>query len=209
MKNLYIIGARGYGREVYNIFVYSKNEYPEIECKGFLDDNPDVLKGFNGYPPIISSVEEYEPQENDLFICALGEPKWIRYYTSIIEKKGGKFFSLISPLACIGTNTIIGDGCIIGRYVVITTDVIIGKHTSMGVFTNIGHDVTIGDCCHLGAYTFVAGRCHIGDEVTIHPRVNIVPNKNIGDKAVIGVASVVLKNVKSGDTVFGVPAKKI
>ena len=87
MKKLLIIGARGAGREYYNCFLECKKNLKNIECIGFLDDKSDALDEFDGYPPIIGTVEEYMPTENDVFICALGDPKWVKYYTEIIEKK--------------------------------------------------------------------------------------------------------------------------
>ncbi len=43
----------------------------------------------------------------------------------------------------------------------------------------------------------------------IHPSATILPGLNIGDEAVIGAGSVVLNDVKEGDTVFGVPARVV
>lgn len=209
MKHLYIIGARGCGREVYSFFLECKNSMKDVECKGYLDDKKDALDGFEGYPPIISSVEEYEPQVDDVFICALGDPKWVKHYTQIIESKGGEFISIISPIASIGRNTKIGKGCIVHGWTAISSDISIGNHVYVGVFSNLGHDVKIGDYCHIGAYSFFGGASAIGDCVTIHPRANILPHKNVGDNAIVGAASVVIKNVKPNTTVFGVPAKEI
>ena len=209
MRNLYIIGARGCGREVYNFFKECQPNISDVKCIGFLDDKKDALDGFKGYPPVISSVESFTPNEDDVFICALGDPKWVRHYTSIIEEKGGKFISLISPHASIGRNTTIGDGSIIPGWTVISSDIKIGKHVYVGVFCDFGHDAIIGDCCHIGPYTFLGGGVNVGDCVTIHPRVNVLPHKNIGKNAVLGASSVVIRNVKQGQSVFGVPAKVI
>ncbi len=209
MKNLYIIGARGCGRETYNLYLECKDHLPEVKCAGFLDDKLDALDNYTGYPPIISSVEDYLPKENDVFICALGDPKWVNHYTSIIKRKNGEFISLISPHAYIGSNTIIGEGCHIARWSIISCDCKIGKHCYIGAFSDIGHDVQIDDDCHLGAYTFIGGNALIQDNVTIHPRVNILPGKKIESESVVGAGSVVIRNVKKGTTVFGNPAKVI
>ena len=209
MKKLYIIGARGCGREIYSFFKECSAHLRDVECAGFLDDKTDALADFPGYPPIVSSVEAFEPGEDDVFICALGDPKWVQHYTRIIEAKGGKFISLISRSASIGMNVKIGDGCIIPGWTVISSDVTIGRHVNIGVFSDIGHDAVIGDCCHLGAYTFMGGGSIIGNCVTVHPRVNLLPHKRVGNNAVLGAGSVILKNVSSDSTVFGNPAKKI
>ena len=71
MKNLIIIGARGWGREVYAHAQYSHGYLEDYDIKGFLDDKADALDGMNGYPPILGSVEDYKPQSDDVFICAL------------------------------------------------------------------------------------------------------------------------------------------
>lgn len=209
MKHLYIIGARGCGREVYSLYTQCKDTLDDIECVGFLDDNPDALKGFNGYPPIISSVENYQPGPDDVFICALGEPKWVRHYTQIIEKKGGEFISLIHPKAFIGKNSVIGKGCIISMWSVISADVKIGDHVYVGVFCDLGHDVNVSKCCHIGPYSFLGGGVKLGENVTVHPRVNILPHKKVGDEAILGASCVVIKNVAPNTTVFGIPARKI
>lgn len=209
MRNLLIIGARGYGREIYNLFLDCKKDLGDVECKGYLDDKKDALDNFSGYPPIISSVEDYIPESNDVFICALGDPKWKKHYTEIIEKKGGTFITLRHPTALISPNTKIGYGCIIGRYTYISCDIEIGNHVSIGVFSAIGHDVRIGNCNHLGAYTFMGGGSQISNGVTVHPRSNIHPGKKIGDNAIIGAGSIVIRNVPEGVTVYGNPAKKL
>ena len=113
MKHLLIIGARGYGRGVYDIARSMPTFGKEFDIRGYLDDKTDALEGYEGYPPIISSVEGYEIQEDDVFIVALGSVKWKKYYAQIIIEKGGEFMNIIHPSVFIGSNFKIGVGCII------------------------------------------------------------------------------------------------
>ena len=73
MKNLLIIGARGFGREIYNSALESIGYNDSFIVKGFLDDKVNALDGYDGYPPIVDSVEHYQLAKDDVFICALGE----------------------------------------------------------------------------------------------------------------------------------------
>ena len=209
MKNLLIIGARRFGREIFNMAHDCNGFGSEFIIKGFLDDKKDALDNFNGYVPIIDSVENYEIQENDVFICALGDVNYKKKYVDIILSKKGEFINLIHKTATISRNTILGKGCIVCGYVGLSCDVKIGDFVTFQPFTCIGHDVCIGDYCHLNTYSFLGGSVSVGNFVTIHTNAVIHPHVLIEDYSTVGASSVVIRKVKSGTTVFGNPAKKL
>ncbi len=209
MKNLIIIGARGWGREVFGMLPDCLGYGTEFVVKGFLDDKVDALDNYSDYPPIIDSVEHYEPQENDVFVCALGEPKWKRYYAEIMLAKGGEFINIIHKTASIGKNTMLGQGCIFSKEVSVSCDISIGNFVTLQRLTTIGHDVTIGDYCNLGSMLAVCGFASIGQETTVYPGSIILPHLSVGDKCIIGAGSVVVCKVKDCTTVFGNPAKRM
>lgn len=209
MKHLIIIGARGFGREVYNWTMDCIKAGLDLQIKGFLDDKTDALDGFDNYPRILSSVEDYEVQQDDVFLCALGDVSYRRHYTELIVEKGGRFITIIHPTASMSQNVKIGEGCIIGRYVAVSCDITIGNYVSISAQSVIGHDVVIGDYCNVGAICILAGGVELEESVTLYPHTNVIPHKKVGKGATIGAGSVVLRNVKEGTTVFGNPAKKI
>ena len=179
----------------------------DFVVKGFLDDKADALDAFNDYPSIVDSVEHYEPKEDDVFICALGEPKWKRYYAEIIMAKGGEFINLVHNQAYIGKNTKLGRGCIISRDASISCDVVVGDFVTLQRLSTIGHDAYIGNYCHMGTYSFMGGYAIMEDMSMIYTRGTLIPHKRLGESAVLGVGSVAMTNVKSGATVIGIPAK--
>lgn len=87
MKNLLIIGARGTGRGLYGLREDFIGYNETFVIKGFLDDDKHILDGFEGYPPILSSVEDYEIQEDDVFVCALGDPKMKQNTLALFKKR--------------------------------------------------------------------------------------------------------------------------
>lgn len=209
MKNLYIIGARGFGREVYNLFLKCKDNLGDVECVGFLDNKKDALDGYTGYPPIVSSVEAYEPNDQDVFVCALGDVRYKKKYVEMIQSEGGQFISLLHPGVEIGQNTTIGQGFIARTPCSISCDITIGDFVTVMGYSVLGHDCKVGDWSHLGAYSFLGGFSVLGKSVTLHPGARILPHKTVGDDATVGAGSVVIRNVKKGITVFGIPAKKL
>ena len=209
MKQLIIIGARGFGREVYTLSKRSIGYNEDFVVKGFLDDKLDALDGFSNYPAILGSVEDYEIKSDDVFICALGSTKWKKHYVEIILSKGGVFINLIDKTVVFNENVVLGKGCILCEHVIISNDIVINDFVTIHPFTNFGHDVSIGSYTNIGAHCFVGGYTIIEDGVSIHAKATILDRLKISENAIIGIGSVVLRNVKSGITVFGNPAKKI
>ena len=68
MKKLIIIGAGGMGRTFYDMSRESVGYGTEFEIKGFIDDNLLSLDGFENYPPILGTISEYKPEEDDVFV---------------------------------------------------------------------------------------------------------------------------------------------
>lgn len=209
MKNLLIIGARGFGREVYNLALESVGYGSEFVVKGFLDDKADALNGFNGYPSIVSSVENYEILPDDVFCCALGDVQYKKKYVEIVKNKGGKFISLIHSTSFISRNTTIGEGAIILDNNHISCDLTIGDFVTIQPFCAIGHDVRIGNFCHINAQSFLGGEVIVGDFVTLNTGAIVLPHKTVNTGATVGAGSVVLRNVPSNVTVYGNPAVKL
>jgi sugar O-acyltransferase (sialic acid O-acetyltransferase NeuD family) len=207
MKHLIIIGARGWGREVYALSKYCKGYQTEFDVRGFLDDKYDALEGRQGYPPIIGSVEDYSPLSDDVFVCALGDNKWRKYYADIMLNKGGIFINLIHRSAYLGQNTTLGYGCVISHEVSISCDITIGNFVNFQRFVDIGHDAKIGNYCSLGNKCFVGGGAIIGDNATIQTGAIVLPHINVGNNATVGAGAIVIKKVKEGNTVYGNPAK--
>lgn len=209
MKNLLIIGARGFGREVYSLATQTKEYNNEWTIKGFLDDKADALNGFNNYPQIISSVEDYEVQEDDVFICALGDTVQKKKYISIIIGKGGRFINVIHPTAIISTNTKLGVGIIICPFTYVSNDIKMGNFVTIQTHAAVGHDTTIGDYVQINALTFFGGYSKIGESVTINPGAMVAPKKRVGENSTVGLNSAVLRDIKPNCTAYGNPAKEI
>lgn len=209
MKNLIIIGARGFGREVYDLAIQCSGYNTEYVIKGFLDDKLDALADFENYPEIISSVEDYDIQEDDVFVCALGSIKWKRHYVELILAKGAKFINLIHPSTTLNTNVIIGSGSLVFMNSNISNDCIIEDFVTIQGYVGLGHDTKISKWSHLSAYSFTGGFVVLEEEVCLNTRATVLPHIIVRKGATVGAASLVIKNVKENTTVFGVPAKRL
>ncbi len=209
MKHLIIIGAGGFGREVWAVAHAAAGYGTDFDVKGFLDARPDALDGFAGYAPVLGAPETYEPQADDVFITALGDISTRRRCAAAVEARGGKFISVVHKSAWLGSNVTIGEGAFISNNVVLTADISVGRHVCIFQNTSIGHDAVLGDFSHVYAQCALGGAVKVGEGAAIYPGVSIVPRRTIGAGAVVGVGSVVLLNVPERTTVFGNPAAPV
>ena len=209
MTDVLIIGAMGYGREVFEFIQIMNSEKPIYNIKGFLDDREHALDGFSGFPNILTSVENYEPKPGDLFVCAVGEPKARMKYINLIKKRNGNFLSLIHPESRVSKNADLGEGVIISGISIISNNVRIGDFSIVHPFCNIGHDASVGYNSSIGSHCFMGGGSSVGSTTIVHPHATILPHISVGDNAIVGAGSVVIRQVKNNSMVFGVPAKKV
>ena len=208
MKNLIIIGAGGMGRTVYSNALESVGYGEKFVVKGFIDDNLEALDGFPNYPPVIGTIRDYQPQEDDVFVSSMGGASRRPCMEEII-RRGGEFLDLIHQTARLLTNVKLGKGNFIGAYTVIGNDVVIGDYNMIQSYTIIGHDAKVGNYNRIDTHVTCVGGVVIEDDVNIHTSAVISHNVVVETGAHVGALSFVIKKVKAGTTVMGNPAKKL
>ncbi len=208
MKNLIIIGAGGMGRTVFGIAMESVGYGTEFIIKGFIDDNLKVLDGYHNYPPIISKISDYEPQEDDVFVCSLGGESRRKCIESLLER-GAVFINIIHETARVRLNVKLGVGNVICPYVSVGADSILGNYNMIQSYSTIGHDVVIGDFNRIDTHVTCVGGIRIGNEVDIYTAAVLNHKVVVEDEAHVGACSFVIRKVKAGTTVYGNPAKKL
>ena len=209
MKHLVIVGAGGFGREMYGAALEAVGFGTEFDIKGFLDDKADALKGFTGYPPVIGTPSSYAVEPDDVFITALGSIASRRKCVELLESKGAKFIAIVHRTATIGPNVTIGEGSFIAPHVSLTADISIGRHVSVFHSSSVGHDSQLLDFSHVYAQCSVGGSVVVGEGVSIYPGSVVAPRRRIGANAVVGAGSTVFVDVDPGVTVLGNPASPL
>ena len=208
MKNLIIIGAGGFGREMFGASREAVGFGERFRIKGFLDANPSALDGFSGYPEIVGSPETYHPVPDDVFITALGNIASRRRCVEMVKARGGVFIPVIHRSASLGPNVTIGEGSFVAHNVVLTADVKVGRHACVFHGSVIGHDTVLGDYSHVYSLVSIGGSVCVGDGASVFPGAKIVPRITIGAGATVGIGSTVVRDVEAGLTVFGSPAER-
>jgi sugar O-acyltransferase (sialic acid O-acetyltransferase NeuD family) len=205
-QKLIIISAGKLGREVHNWSLQAAQAGAPWEVKGFLDDRGHALDDFPGRPPILGTADEYCIQPDDVFLCAVAEPKLKQRYQELVEQRGGQFITLIHPSALVGLNTQIGAGSIICPFCQVSCDVRMGRGVFFGTNSNTAHDTEYGDFCQISGSCEINGNAILGRGVFLGSHATILPQTRLGDWSYVGAHSVVLRRVGPFQKVFGVPA---
>ena len=208
MKNLIIIGAGGMGRTMYSNALESIGYGEKFVVKGFVDDNLEALDGFPNYPPVIGTIRNYQPQQDDVFVSSIGGISRKACMEEII-RRGGEFIELIHQTARLLANVKLGKGNFIGAYTVIGNDAVVGDYNMIQSYTIIGHDTKVGNYNRIDTHVTCVGGTVIEDDVNIHTSAVISHGVVIETGAHVGALSFVIKKAKAGTTVMGNPAKKL
>lgn len=208
MMDLIIVGAGDAARVILQIAKDINKAKPLWNIKGFIGDyGLDIKKLTNGDFDIIGSIDDWQPKENEIFTCAIAEPKAREAVVKKLLTRGAKFVKLIHPTAQINDYCEIGEGVIMNPFTYVQANAKIGDFVYL--MSGVAHDVTVDDYTTICGQCCITGSVQIGKRVLVGSSATIIPKVKIGDDAYIGVGSVVNCDVKTGNKVFGNPARVI
>lgn len=211
LKDLYILGAGGFGREVAWL-VERINEVETVwNLKGFLDDNEAVQGTLQGGYPVVGGCSYLADVLRETWvICAVGCTKARK---KLVEKVNQyekvRFATLVDTGVVCSKRVSVGEGSIICAGTVLTVDISIGNHVIINLDCTVGHDVRIEDYVTLYPSVNVSGGAVIGECVELGTGMQVLQGKRICEGSVVGAGAVVVKDVEEKGTYVGVPVKKM
>lgn len=209
LPRLVIIGAGGFGREMWAWAEQSVQFGREWTLKGFIDDNLDALRSKPSPGKMLSTIEDYQPAPEDVFICAIGVPDIKRRTSELIAGRGGRFTQLFHRTAIVGHEVVCAEGVILCPFAVVSANNRLGRGVAVNLHATVDHDATVGDWSQLNCHCDLTASVEVGQEVFFGSRCSVIPNVKIGDRAYIGAGSVVLRDVAADTKVVGAPARRI
>ena len=207
MKDLVIVGASGFGREILHMIEEINTVEPTWNVLGFLDDNPHALDRFQLGYQVIDSIFGWKPSRGEVCVLGIADPKTKERIVPVLKQKGAHFETIISPTASVAAGSKLGEGVIIFGYTGISVNVTVGDFVFFNAMVGIGHDAVIGDYCTFGPKACISGYTVMGRCVNIGALASTYPGITVGDYATIGMNSAAIRRVKANTTVIAVPAK--
>jgi sugar O-acyltransferase (sialic acid O-acetyltransferase NeuD family) len=208
MRDLIIVGAGGFGREIRELLPHS---FPEgsIRVKGFLSSNPRDFDNYEVAEPILGDPDRYTPAESDWFLLAIGDVDHRKRITLSLKSRGAKFASLIHRTAVVAGSARLGEGCVLYPYSVVMNAAQLDDFVLLNLHASAGHDTRIGRFCNLSPYATMNGFSELEEGVFMGTHSSVLPGCRVGSSSKISAGSVVAHNVGPQTLVFGVPGKHV
>lgn len=119
------------------------------------------------------------------------------------------FETLVDPTAVLASNATLGQGVFINAGAIIGADVMIGDHAVINRSGSVGHHSTIGEFASVGPGAVVASKCQLRRAVFIGAGATVAPGITIGADSTLAVGTIAVRDVASGVTVAGNPARPL
>jgi len=213
MKDLVIIGAGGFAREAC-LLVEEINRSGDGREKwnllGFIDEDQARwgLK-FRGYPVLGGWAALGELPQSAVLICAIGKPADKQKMVRQADRQGREFATLVHPSVTLADDVKLGNGVLINKGCLLTTNISVADHVSINPGCGIGHDAVIDAFTTLMWRVNISGAVKIGTSCLLGTGSTVLQNKTIGNRCVVGAGAVVIEDLPADCTAVGVPAKSV
>lgn len=209
-KDIVIVGASGFGREVAMLIEEINASNPSWNILGFVDDCPDSLdEKCLGYP-VLGSIEDYFLHHKEVSaVIAVGDPRTRLLLWNKIKGEVISFPSLIHPGVRVHNSNRIGEGVVLCGGVSLTVNVSLGDQVHVNLHSTIGHEAKLGDFTTLSPGVHISGNAVLERGAFLGTGAQVAPSVEVGEGAMVGAGATVIKNITSNVVAVGSPAKAI
>lgn len=209
MKDIIIVCEDLFGLEVYDIVMQinhwniSHHRPPKYNVLGYISTVEEPFGNVAHHLKKMGSVDDWTPVADEEYALAIKIPEHKPIIVNTLKSKGCKFGTIVA--SWVLTQPLdLGEGCIIAAYS-IKPDIFIGKYVVMVASIIAAHH--IGNYSTILRFSNVIG--DVGECAYIRNHVFTYNNMSVGKGCKVDDGSVVVKSVKPGFHVAGVPARRI
>jgi len=201
---LALLGASGHGKVVadaavlagWEEVVFFDDAWPDVSCVG-----PWPVIGNSQC--LVENVSTY-----DGVVVAIGNNGIRLEKLMLFQKLGFPLVTIIHPSSVVSQYSRIDKGSVVCAGVVINSFAEIGCGSIINTSATIDHDCKIADGVHVSPGAHLGGGVQVGKATWIGLGATVKQCIRIGEDSIVGMGAVVVRDVPSGVTVVGVPARE-
>ncbi|WP_446786762.1 acetyltransferase [Macellibacteroides fermentans] len=210
MKDIVIIGAGGFGREVAWLIDDINQHKSTWNLLGYVDDASHLRDANINGRGVIGGIDVLDRLKDISVVFGIGSPKVkSAIFKKISDKPNLLFPNLIHPSVIIGPYVEIGRGNVLCANSILTVNIVIKDFVTINLNCTIGHDVILNNFATVSPGVNLSGYVEIGASADIGTGTSIIQGLKVGDNTILGAGSVVTKNLPKNCTAVGIPAKPI
>jgi sugar O-acyltransferase (sialic acid O-acetyltransferase NeuD family) len=199
-----ILGSGGHARASLEVL----RESPEVEICGCLaPDGTDVA----GVPVIgsDSSLAQMAGEGIEGAFVAVGKNELRKQLMEKVLACGLRLITTVSQSARVAPDVHLGAGTIVMPGAILRTGAVVGDGVIINSGAIVDHDARIGSWSHIGPGAALAGGVTLMEGAFLGVGCKVIPDVTIGAWSIVGAGSVALRNIPSGVTAVGSPARII
>lgn len=204
-----VVGAGGLSREVICWADDAVRFGAAPSIRGYLVDSDYPRLGPAYNLPWLGSLDDYDPPPEDACLIAVSDPMVKRQIVRRLQARGAKFASLVHPTAVLAKTAVLGQGCIIFPYAIVSADTVLDDFVTINSMSGIGHDSKVGAYSTLSTHVDITGGVTVGESVFFGSGARVMPGLSVGHEAKVGAGAVVVRSVPAGVTVYTNPARRL
>ncbi|MCI5123081.1 MAG: acetyltransferase [Candidatus Electrothrix sp. AR5] len=125
------------------------------------------------------------------------------------KKLGYHFLTVIHPSAVVASDVELGEGCQVMAGSVLQPGVYCGENVIINTRAGVDHDCRIGSHAHIAVGVTLSGNVRVGCLAHIGTASSVIQDVSVGKRSVVAAGAAVIRNVLAGETVAGIPARRI
>jgi sugar O-acyltransferase (sialic acid O-acetyltransferase NeuD family) len=210
--DMVVIGLGGFGREVLDVIDAINADVgraDRLNVVGILDDAAPAPSALELYDlDYLGATAELERLPESVgYVIGIGSPRTRQAIDEVGQRSHLQSPVLRHPSATVGRGVSFGPGSVVCSHVSISNTIRFGRHVHLNPNCTVGHDALLEDYVSVSPMVAISGNVHVQRGVFLGTGCSINQGLTIEEWAVVGAGAAAVRDVESGSTVVGVPAK--